>query len=629
MIKQNSAPGNQKFWSIFNRTGSSFLLKVAIVGIGIGAYYALNSIERAKDNFDQVRKASVVIVDRAVPISSADIIELTTADIGKFLDDYKSNRTKALSPADEKKLIADMKGYVNRVKYQRVRDGNELLDLMNQEILKDEGAAQRTNEQQLDILERQFAARKASLVEKCPLAETPPAGAESKEKNGTAKTPRLKPCAQTLPRNATCAQVTSQFECWSKNYEAQKSSLVNKDSEISTNRGDRVEVVYEHLRPKLLGKISAEKDSRQVKSFAFLFPARVLDEKTGSHVIFSIFWLTCMVILVFGTIFIILQLLRPLPPFARGSEALSDQAKFFLTRRSASPELARTLIATTAALGIGTAVAVAGGMNMPGTERRANAEMFKASQITAGVVNDSRQAPKPSQPQIIDNTAPITYLYPTKIYVPSSEGARIDSLAQSFGQLDTSLKVLTENITKFEAGVQADLTAVNKTIDQKIQPVVSNVDSLKNEVVSTKSDLTTLKNQTASVKNDFLTKIDGLNTSIQNLGNDDLSRLRIPGHRNIFSKASSLFRWDSERYLVTTESFMALRRVICVKNDEKISLGQKPSPCSLNANCTCVNNELMNKLKLLIGHEPMTDSQLSKELSAADAGAWKSWKQVI
>ena len=125
-------------------------------------------------------------------------------------------------------------------------------------------------------------------------------------------------------------------------------------------------------------------------SFAYLFPARVLDEKNGSHVIFNILWLTCMVLLVFGILFVILLLLRPLPPFACGVEALTEQTKSLLARPSATPELARTVTVTLAALGIGTAVAVAGGMSMPSSGRNSNLELVQ-SRYQDGSANRSTQ----------------------------------------------------------------------------------------------------------------------------------------------------------------------------------------------------------------------------------------------
>jgi hypothetical protein len=613
MTDQNSETRRQTLLSAFKRTGVSFFWKLVIVAAGVGGYFALNAMEQSKSNFDKANTDSVVIVDR--PENDwQDIIELPANDVSAMFDNYVDTKVEA-----NKKLVDDLKLYVNRVKYQPVQNSDELLDRMNQEILKDEAAAERDSEQQLDFLEKQFAARKASLFEKCALPVEPiPASATVANHAENKKVSVVRPCPQSLPRNPTCAQVTNQFACWKDNYEAQRRTLTNRDSQVKIHEA-RMKGVYEHLRPKLIARVDSEKGQRKVDSFAVLFPSKVLDEKNGIHVIFSIFWLTCMVILVFGVLFVILFLLRPLPPFAGGVEALSEQTKDLLARPSATPAVAKSVLFTVTALGIGTAVAVSGGMNMPGSNKRSNLELVN-SRYTNGPGDQFGENSKPQRPQIINVAAPPISPPSVTVNVPSSDNAKLDRLSQSFAQLDSNVRTLTGNLNTLKSGVDNTLSHIDSAMDQKVQPIGSRLVLVGDEVASTKSELQAFKAEAATLKNDFLTRIDGLNTSFQDFRNEDLSQVRIPGNRDFFSKTASIFSWDKERYLVTTQSYLALKRLMCVKT---VSDRQTAS-CTLNATCDCEKNELVEKLRSLIGKKPMTKSQLFDELKGADVESWKS-----
>ncbi len=604
-------------WSAFKRTGASFIVKLVIVAAGVGAYYALNSMERSKSNFDKTKSAPLVIVDVPQKEKSRDIIELSAADVKKFFDNYEG-----------KEDLEKLKAYIDRLKYQSLKNSDELLDRINQEVLKDEAAAERASEQQRDFLEKQFAARKAALFEKCPLPEESTLPTVATNNKATAKPPVIKPCPQT-PR-PTCADIENQYSCWRTNYAAQKGQLEVKDSEVRKNREKQIKAFYEHVRPKLIARVEDEKKARQAKSFAFLFPKDVLDDGNGIHVIFSIFWLTCMVILVFGVLYVILLLLRPVPPFASGSQALSERAKDFLARRSATPQLARTLIATTAALGIGSAVAVAGGMNMPGSAGRTNLE---SAQVSYNTGDTSNRIVQTSKPPVINVTVPPT----TPVLVPYPDNSRIDGFARELGQFGGNVDTLTQNLNTLKSQVDSTLQGIDSAMDQKVRPLGVRLDSVgdgladtRDDLAYTKAEVQALKDQATTLRVEFLTRIDGLNTSVKDLRNDYFSQSRTPGNRNFVAK---IFKPGSERYLVTNQSILALTHLMCTKArkdpNPQATTDQPAASCTWDSECDCKGNSLLKKLQDMVvaGAAPMTEAQLSSALST-DA-AWKVWKGVI
>ena len=239
MTKQDSGTRTVRVRSAFRQTGRTFLGRVLIIAVCVGAYYALNSMENTKNDFDKRQNAPIVIVDSAVSGSSSDIIQLTAAQL---------TTNQQITP------------YLNRVSHQPFKDGDELLASINQEILKDEAADERTFAQQLDVLERQYAARKASLFEKCPLrtVETAVPVAPAKPEKPT-KPVVLKPCP--LPKKSTCDQINAEFECWTNNYNAQKAIAAGHESKITKNREDKIKAVYTDLRPKLIARIENERSS--------------------------------------------------------------------------------------------------------------------------------------------------------------------------------------------------------------------------------------------------------------------------------------------------------------------------------------------------------------------------------
>ena len=667
MNSKDQPAGDSNLRLVFAQTGKSFLWKLAIVLAGVGAYYGLNSMESRKGIYDKARNAPIVIVDKvgAEPTETGQLrnaVELTASSVKAFFKGEQARIASAnqLTPlpsppevknpsALEVKFVADMEGYIDRAKYQPFKNGDELLDRLNQEILKDEAAEERVSQQQLDIIDKQYAAKQTALLtqqneSKCPAEVKAPEPTEANHARSKQENP-------TALEDLECDKLQEQIDSSKNDYTKQSGVVKKQFAEINLRREARVRSIYEYLRPKLLTQIEKEKGKQPIRSFAYFFPASVLDERNGIHVIYSIFWLTCMVILVFGVLFLILLVLRPLPPFAGGTEALSEQARSFLSRRSATPELAKTLIVTTAALGIGTAVAVASGMNMPTPGRDTTFEVqgsYDGRRTPEGEKpGGGPRKPEPQSSPVINVTAvaPITYPNPMTINIPSSEGPRIEALARDLGTLGGDVRTLQGNY----GAIGSDLKGISGVVTQ----TATKVDTLEGTTTKTKaaqaelilklgtarSDIDALQVEASSLKTDFFRRADTFNTTLQDIRNDQLRQSQPARTQNIFGITRRLFSIGSKRYLVTDQSYLLLRSMMCNKSPQPAptaspataSTANTPAAgCILEINCKC-NPDLERifvTLKELIGREPMTEDQFMNELKSYKIFL-KSWKPLI
>ena len=679
MSAQDKSTTNSSFRSVLKQTGKSFLWKLFIVLAGVGAYYSLNSMETTKGTYDKARNASVVVVDvlgsnsasavaasspapdsrpsspspistvspaeassqgsptdtESTKLTTSGTVEIKTDHLKKLFDDDKDPIRSApqakATPTPEPQWSTDLKTYVDRVKYQPFKDGDELLDRLKDEILKGQAAEERARQQQIDILDKQYAANQTNLF-----TQRNEKGCNTSEDESPDESTDCKEIKEKIKRSNTDYTEDSKF-------------VKNQVAAIYQRTEDQVKTVYERLRPKLLAEVKREKDKQPIRSFAYLFPSNVLDEKNGSHVIYSVFWLTCMVILVFGVLFVVLLLLRPLPPFAGGTEALSEQAKSLLTKRGASltPELAKTIVVTTAALGIGTAVAVAGGVNMP-TVRNADVDQYQAA-LRIMETNRTHEPlgppPGPQATPVVNVTAvaPVTYTSPMVVNVPSADGTRIDALARDMGRVDGDVQTLRSNY----GALNSKVSGIDNTVSYTVQPLVAKLDeaskqidlaqrTLRTDLDLANTNIGALQGQADSLKLNFFTKMDSFNTTLQNLRNDQLSQSKPTGARNIFTAARQVFGFGSERYLVTEQSYLLLQSMICTVKAKPApstspSVTPPPSPglCSLKTDCNCDSaQDILSNLRDLIGQGPMTETAFMKKFSGNEAKL-KIWKPII
>lgn len=210
----------------------------------------------------------------------------------------------------------------------------------------------------------------------------------------------------------------------------------------------KISKIY-NSRPQLLKLFNDKKGEAFPRDFV---SANILNEHSGSYAVYQVFWYFFMVVVVFGLLYFIFLVLRPLPPFAAGSDLLSEQARnFFQTGGRVTPQLAKAAAVTVAALGIGTAVA--GGLPSGRTPRspvndgdevaRVQEPSTPSSQRLSG--NGTGRQNTGNQPDI-EVTTPVvtpshtTVSYPYPVYLPSStDSTRIDGLVRQMARLTNQL----------------------------------------------------------------------------------------------------------------------------------------------------------------------------------------------
>lgn len=149
-----------------------------------------------------------------------------------------------------------------------------------------------------------------------------------------------------------------------REYDTRLKPLKDARQDIDEEAQLQITTVYEKLKPTLskliAGAPGAPKDYAKTNLGLFSFdPRPVLDAKNGTHVVYQIVRLALMMVLGLGLIFLMVFLIRLVPPISRGTDQFVERAGEFFKRSDAGgPQLAKTLLMTVSAVGIGAAVAV-------------------------------------------------------------------------------------------------------------------------------------------------------------------------------------------------------------------------------------------------------------------------------
>jgi hypothetical protein len=608
---------------VLRSTIGGFAWKLIIVGAGVGAYLGLSAMEQQKNSYDQAKGARIVIVEQLrnsyqtsangqtpnpMPTPTRDTVELTVSEV--------KNMFPGTPVSDLKK---DMDGYVDRVKYQPFKDGVEAMDRLTEEILKDKASEERAGQQQRDILDKNFATTRTNLFtqnnERCPKVEN-----DSKEQNIRAAHVQRK---RTDPAVLDCNELEARIARAELDYKAQRKRLADESQQIDERAEARVKSVYENLRKPLFGKIEERQRELKNRSFAYIFPATVLDDENGGYVIYRVLWLAATFVLVFGFLFVILISLRSLPVFADGTEALTEQAKSFLARRgvAATPELAKAVLITTAGLGIATVVAVGSGINMaaPGINTRLGDVYERTGKFSVTVKQATPKQPGPEPTPNITFTAPITYPSPMTIYstvnIPSSEKSRIDSLDAKLTNLQSGVDQTNNSVS-----MKADAGAV-EGLDRRIGGLESSQGYFSNRIDAVKSGVTQLQGQAEMLKQDFTNRMNEVASTADAIRNDNVTRFQPPAGRSFLTRTRQFLNLAQEHYAVTNQSYNALKSLMC---HELITTGVDGQP-KRDLNCADANFlQILTELQKLIGREPMTEDQLVGFLGATRLKPWKT-----
>jgi hypothetical protein len=404
---------------------------------------------------------------------------------------------------------------------------------------------------------------------------------------------------------------------------------------------------------------------------------RVFDENSGAYVIYQTFRTAALVLLVFAVLSIILLLLRVVPAFAGSSGTLMAQiGDVFKSSGSGDggrvvPQVAKSLVVTAAALGVGTAavvagnsisdsrprVAVAGAMSDDGAgyvainrrpNGRAGGGAVGGGSGAAG--GDGASEVKTSvefNPYII-HAAP--YVIEKQVGGETSGdinwnggGGGVLTLPQDIVE---RLRLLTPRPTEPAASqsefnaLRDKVTEINSTVDQRIEKQMElKLITFQSALLgmATKADL---ENEAQFRGWQFFTFNKRLEGIEQNLGvtltklsqelsdaNALMAARQNSGGRNILTRTKQFF-FNGDRYMVSSQALDALGKLMC-----------GVEPCESEGNK--YKKQILDGLREMSGQPPVSggdfiDALRGKIVTAAGApldkkqkDALSKWKSVI
>jgi hypothetical protein len=666
------------------------------MAVALGAYAGQRYLEQMKQDYDKERSLPLVIVDDKAARGRENFIWLSVSSIQNPL--LAAEKVADHSQGMRHTSLAE---FVNRIKYQNLKDDKEIIDRLNAEVLAESDLAKRAYLDTRDTLNKNRAEkltllanektrvynRLAQLVSKSmtetdagkknaeidaaivKLKEAHPADEKMVDDlkltraSATAKPPtrnRRKPVQSpsTVPSIDRGLGVANeeQLAVWLSTLDKQTEDeqnigvareWINKADQVAQSQ---IKIIHETLRPLLSKTIIPE--AKRAQGFtsesgtlsAFFDPRSVFNDKSGSYVIYQTLWLICIGVMVFFLIFLFFALMRPFPFFANRSETLAAQFESLLSRpraaEGAAPQLARSLVVSAAALGVGTAaaVAVAGDrvINRPQAGRNNNAVVASAYEPGEGeVYPPGRRRPVDPlhTPLKVELTPQIIYPQPTVIEHPphptpggtpfdptliTGLQERVINLTNSNANLSNTVSHLQTEVRKV-GEVEKGVAGLKQQVGLVQVPALeSKVGMIEQSAKANESNLAGLDGRVGRMESGFataLTKISGdLNETkgaVSDLRNNSFERTQNSGGRNFFTRTKELFRGD--RFMVSHQSAKSLEDLMCRENCPEGS----------------AKRAIINVLKSLVGEPPISQSDFMQSFAAVNKNVLEKWKPLI
>jgi len=465
-----------------------------------------------------------------------------------------------------------------------------------------------------------------------------------------------------------------------RDYDTRVRPLKDGIHEIDENAQLQITAIYEKLKPKLPKLIAGSPGAPNQfgKGVAWLSfdPHAVLDARNGTFVVYQIFRLALIMVLGLGLIFLIVFFIRLIPPMARGTDQFIENAgEFFKRSDGGGSQVAKSLLMTVSAIGIGAAVvvgtnalsptAVAGDYYAANQDERdgKSGDKDRNRNPRPGGAPDSERGPRGedglpgldgapgSQVDLhrVELVPPIVYPSPITVSGPTS-------VTLSAASLDPVVKAITD--------IQAiDLNArISIIVDKAITDKLKDKDVVKppgptpnpppnppksNDCCATDLGprIDTLESWQKTYGAPALLKLDFLAKEIQTMKeagekaqNDNLERTQNSGGRGFATGAKQLFQGD--KYIVTRRTVDALRLLMrkpatdcdptkstAADAATKKCCGEKQADlpyCPIPA-----VEEILKKLSSMVGDPPQSESDFMKQLRQIRGAKGDSFDKAI
>ena len=358
-----------------------------------------------------------------------------------------------------------------------------------------------------------------------------------------------------------------------EDYKTRVRSLKVEIEAIEEDAQLQITAIHEKLKPKLLKLIGAPQDFSKTKLGLFSFdPRLLLDSKNGMHVVYQILRLALIMVPGLGLIFFIVFLIRLVPPISNGTDQFMEKAReFFKGSGAGGPQLAKSLLMTVSAVGIGTAVIVGStALALTATAADTGDSGFAANQEKRDDKSSREVNGKPGprgedgMPVPPETPGPQVDLHQVKLLEPIVYPSPITiSGPASVTLSDNSLKTIADAITKFQSNnLNSKISVVEKEIERlkgisppkpddccstDWGPRIEALEKWQKDSVSTP----------APKLDDIANDLRATKEAVEKLRNENLERNQDSGGRGAVTRTKQLFQRD--QYLVTTQTVDALR----------------------------------------------------------------------
>ncbi|HEY0323922.1 MAG TPA: hypothetical protein VGC66_23445 [Pyrinomonadaceae bacterium] len=613
----------------FNQTLLRVGGKILIIIIAAGAYFGLKAIENSKNGFDREKAAPFAVTETAESNDDKGLVRIKLNDLQKMPSEIQEHVKKTLDFP--------------------FRNEDEFIARLNDSILEDKERESKSKQEELNTYAKAYITSSANFYGDIsgPVNSLEIRGVDTealqKKTDAALKGERISDEQLNLPNDKEKGLRAAQLN----KLNASINELVPKVEAYNRAKA-KIDKELQDLDDKTLSLMRSAYNSRPIIGKAVAtarektfsrdpFSNVVLNERSGNYAIYQVVWYLFMIGLVFGLLYLIYALLKPLTPFAGGTDLLKDQtSSFFKPGQKITPELAKAAAVTVAALGIGTAVAVAGSTGGNRISRISNSDngdvdIQDSSKRTRPPIQDiggiERGPATGAYQPTVQVTTPIVYPSPMTVqsYYPSSDGPMIASLMSKIESLNRDKigqRELTQQLTPINQGLaslpgfQTDMQNFKRDMETKQLPGLSGrIAPLENEFTLPTGRVKTLEGLAQTLQTDFKTRMDSVAATVEGMRNDSLDSLQRPTQQNLFGRVGRLV--GKSHYMVSDQSFRALTNLMAKNPNDTLAEAK-------------LKTDILAALESLKGNPPRNEGDFMADLGGrCPECLFNRWRTII
>ena len=466
-------------------------------------------------------------------------------------------------------------------KYQKYSNQRELLDALAAKAIAADAIYQSKLESERLELADKHEREKAELNQKVLQARKTKADVERQREALTSVSSRRNAKARKLDRdleaaNKTIADNEQKLEDLKQRYDDDLKRIADNMTQLAQESSKKIDGIYNDFGADLPRVVLLVQNKPQGLFDKLLKP--FLDEKSSLFIVFQIFRITSLIVLALSFVFVLAMVLRQLP-LATGSDTLTDQIKGLLSLRpvGSNQELAKSAILSVAALGVGTAVVVAGNSINDKANRaleiasasgsaspfNSNLLMRDAYYGRNNTYNSSTNRESNPLPPVFSPTNNVTSPQPVVRIVEVADRAGTRALVAELNAIAsrplTELATLKTTVSK----AQQDISEIKdglRGFGEKASQANASLTTIGTSLQKISANNLDCCNDQASHWNEVNSKLNLISNNIDGMRGDNLVRTLKSDGRNLFSRASQLF--GSESFAVSDQAYRALKALL-------------------------------------------------------------------